>query len=118
MQWKNLILKVKEGSVSLVRYLWYFIIGIMFLVGLMFIMPKLTKTICCQKCGQEYGVLPLKDITRVTVVIFILMLLGDIFVLGEGISFICYLTGITVVYYLLKKEGYKCPNCKTINQLP
>jgi|GEM_PF-5704422 DNA-directed RNA polymerase subunit RPC12/RpoP len=99
-------------------YLVYSIAEIAFIIILGIVLSKKTKMITCKNCNQEFGVIPQKTIIIVSFLVFCQMSLVNIFIYGKGLSFMCYLAGITAIYNLFKKEGYKCVNCKTINQLP
>lgn len=101
----------------MIIYILYTLFGIATIAGMIVYLTKSTKTIACKNCNQEFGAIPNKNMTIVSVFVFWELLIAGIFIFGHGISFMCLLAGITVIYYLFKKEGYKCPNCKTINQL-
>ncbi len=98
-------------------YLIYSVAEIVFIAVLTFILSKMTTSIICKKCNQNFGAIPKRTIVIVTFCIFTQMSFVNIFIYGKGLSFMCYLAGATFIYSLFKKEEYRCPNCKTINQL-
>ncbi len=95
----------------------YSLAEILFIIAMIATLARFTKTIFCHNCGQKFGAIPKRVITIASVIVFFQMAFVNIFVNSGELSFMCYLAGITCIYYFLKKEGYKCPNCKTINQL-
>ncbi len=76
------------------------------------------KEIICKNCQHKYTATP----KRILAYIYLLQSIG----LAIGITALDLSKDFTFsiilatagIYYLLKKEGYKCYNCKTINQLP
>lgn len=99
-------------------YLAYSIAEITFIAILTIVLLRHTKMIACKNCNQEFGVIPKKIVTVVSFFIFFQMSFVNIFIYNKGLSFMCYLAGATFIYLFFKKDRYKCPNCKTLNQLP
>ncbi len=76
------------------------------------------KEIICSNCGYKYIVTPSKvdgytNLMYVVGLVVGFLVLNDVYCLTFGLFFV-----VSGFYYLLKEEGYKCYNCKTINQLP
>lgn len=78
---------------------------------------RTNKGIVCSNCGHEYIVTPIKSLSYmyllggIGLAIFVAIFDFDDFTVSVMLA-------IAGFYYLLKEEGYKCYNCKTINQLP
>ncbi len=99
-------------------YLVYSIVEFSFIIAIAVWLSKKTKKIICKNCNQEFGAIPKKNVVFISFVVFCQMSFVNVFIYAKGLSFMCYLAGVTFLYYLFKREEYKCPNCKSPNQLP
>ncbi len=74
--------------------------------------------IICPNCGHKYIVTPNRIVGYTSLLLAAGLTVG-FFVLDHisGFSFSIVLA-VRGLYYILKDEGYRCYNCKTINQLP
>ncbi len=97
-------------------YLIYSFAEILFISGMIIIFSRFTKEIICHRCGEKFGAIPKRIMIIGSAIIFCQMVLVSILWNNE-LSFMCYLAGATCIYYLLKKEKFNCPNCKSVNQL-
>ncbi len=85
---------------------------------LIIFVSRSSKEISCSSCGHKYQATPKRALAYMYLLLAVGLAIGTV-VLEINNDFST--SGLLVVaglYYLLKKEGYKCLNCKTINQLP
>ncbi|NDV28467.1 hypothetical protein [Desulfovibrio sp. JC010] len=84
---------------------------------LLFYTVRTNKEIICSNCGHKYLATPKRSLAYM----YLLAALGLAIVVAffDFDDFtVSILLAIAGCYYLFKEEGYKCYNCKTINQLP
>ncbi|NDV21902.1 hypothetical protein [Desulfovibrio sp. JC022] len=93
------------------------VVLICYTVGLIVYFGRSDRTIFCLNCGHEFVVRPNKSQAYLYLLGAMGVAIGNV-VIGLGGFSISILLAIAGCYYLFKEEGYKCYNCKTINQLP
>lgn len=80
-------------------------------------MSRSKKEITCKNCGHKYIVVPKRVLSNMYLLQAIGLTIGIMTLgLGNDFTFSLFLA-LLGFYYLFKKEGYKCYNCKTVNNI-
>ncbi len=94
------------------------IVLICYTIMLLIFTSRSGKEITCSSCGQKYHVTPKRASAYMYLLAAVGLSIWTVLLDPNNDYFFNCLLAAAGLYYLFKKEGYKCLNCKTINQLP